>query len=320
MPDIKRIYDVYQQHRDHLCEVEVHLEHVRTFLEITRSGSVTRAAHALGLSQPALTERLRGLERELGTDLFVRTRRGVRLSDAGRALLPHAERALGAIEDGARAVDQMRRGEIGRLAVGASPAVSTYLLPDVLRRFQHAHPKVHLSVRTGHSEEILDLLLRHEVEIGLVREIRHPDIEATPLYEDELVLVVAPSHPFAERGRIRIAELAREHLVTFDRASSYNELTQALFREAGVAPRGVIELDNVEGAKRCVVKGLGVALLPRQAVRAELASRKLRPVTIAGARPIRRRIVAIRRRDEGDPTRTVASFLDLAHDPDTLSP
>ena len=112
----------------------MHLEHVRTFLEISRSGSVTRAAHALGLSQPALTERLRGLERDLGTDLFVRTRRGVRLSDAGRALLPHAERALGAIEEGARAVDQMRRGEIGHLAVGASPAVSTYLLPDALQQ------------------------------------------------------------------------------------------------------------------------------------------------------------------------------------------
>jgi DNA-binding transcriptional LysR family regulator len=295
------------------------IERVRTFLEIARTGSVTRAAHALGLSQPALTERLRALERELGADLFVRTRRGVRLSDAGRALLPHAERALGAIDDGRRAVDQMRRGEIGRLAVGAAPAVSTYALPGALRRFQQAHPNVHLSVRTGHSEEILDLVLRHEVEVGLVREIRHPDIEVIPLYEDELVLVVEPSHPFAARGRIRLSELGGEHLVTFDRASSYNELTQALFREAGVAPRGVIELDNVEGAKRCVLKGLGVALLPRQAVRAELASRRLRAVAIAGARPIRRRIVAIRRRDAGDPARTVSAFLELVRDPDTLS-
>lgn len=295
------------------------IERVETFLEIARTGSVTRAAHALGVSQPALTERLQGLERELGTELFVRGKRGVRLSDAGRALLPHAERALGAIDEGRRAVDQMRRGEVGRLAVGAAPAVSTYALPAALRRFQQAHPHVHLSVRTGHSEEILDLVLREEVEVGLVREIRHPDVEVSPLYEDELVLVVEPTHAFAERGRIRISELAREHLVTFDRASSYNELTQALFREAGVAPRGVIELDNVEGAKRCVLKGLGVALLPRQAVRAELAARTLRAVAIAGARPIRRRIVAIRRRDAGDPAAIIASFLDLVKDPATLS-
>lgn len=295
------------------------IDRLQTFVEVARAGTITRAAYALGLSQPALTERLRALERELGADLFVRTRRGVRLSDAGRELLPHAERVLGAAAEGRRAVEQMSRGEIGRLAVGAAPAVGTYALPPALRRFQLAHPHVHLSVRTGHSEEVLDLVLREEVQVGLVREIRHADVEVTPLYEDELVLVVERSHPFAARGRIRISELAGEHLVTFDRASSYSELTQALFREAGVAPRGVIELDNVEGAKRCVAKGLGVALLPRQAVRSELASRSLRPVAIAGARPIRRRIVAIRRRDAGDPGRIVSAFLELVRDPETLS-
>jgi len=287
------------------------VERLEAFLEIARTGTVTRAAAALGLSQPALTERLRSLERDLGTDLFLRTRRGVRLSDAGRALMPHAQRALGAIEQGRRAVDQQRRGETGRLAIGSAPAVSTYALPGALRQFQLAHPNVHLSVRTGHSEEILELVLAEEVEVGFVREIRHADIEVTPLYEDELILVVERSHPFAERGRIRITELSREHLVTFDRASSYNELTQALFREAGVAPRGVIELDNVEGAKRCVAQGLGVALLPRQAVRRELAARTLRAIAIVGGRPIRRRIVAIRRRDAGAPSPTLAGFLDL---------
>jgi DNA-binding transcriptional LysR family regulator len=286
-------------------------EHLGTFLEVARTENVTRAAAALGLSQPALTERLRSLERDLGTELFVRTRRGVRLSEAGRALVPHARRALAAIEEGRRAVDQERRGETGRLTIGSAPAVSTYALPGALRRFQDAHPNVHLSVRTGHSEEILELVLAEEVEVGLVREIRHADVEVTPLYEDELVLVVERSHPFAARGRIRIGELAREHLVTFDRASSYNELTQALFREAGVAPRGVIELDNVEAAKRCVVRGLGVALLPRQAVHDELTARKLRAVAIAGARPIRRRIVAIRRRDLGSPPAPVAGFLEI---------
>jgi len=108
-----------------------------------------------------------------------------------------------------------------------------------------------------------------------------------------------------------IADLVAEHLVTFDRASSYTELTQALFREAGIVPRGTIELDNIDAAKKCVAQGLGVALLPRQAVREELAAGTLRPVVIAGARPIRRRIVAIRRRDAGAAVPTVAAFLDL---------
>ena len=286
-------------------------ERLEAFLEVARAGNVTRAAASLGLSQPALTERLRSLEKDLGADLFVRTRRGMRLSDAGRALVPHAQRALTATIDGRRAVEREQRGETGRLAIGSAPAVSTYSLPGALRRFQLAYPSVHLSVRTGHSEEILDLLLREEIQVGLVREIRHADIESEPLYEDELILVVERTHPFVRRGRIRLADLSQQHLVTFDRQSSYNELTQALFREAGVAPRGVIELDNVEGAKRCVVQGLGVALLPRQAVRSELASGKLRAIPVVGGRPIRRRIVAIRRRDAGAPSPPLAAFLDL---------
>lgn len=284
-------------------------DQLSTLLTIARLGSVTKAAAALQLSQPALTERVRTLERELGADLFLRTRRGVRLSDAGRALVPHAERALAAMAQGRRAVEQQTRGETGHLAIGSAPAVSTYVLPAALRRFRARHPQVHLSVRTGHSEEILDLVLREEVNVGLVREIHHSEIEATSLYEDELVLVIPPKHRFAQRARIRIEDLASEHLVTFDRASSYNELTQALFREAGIAPRGVIELDNVEGAKRCVLQGLGVALLPRQAVTDDLASRRLRTVAVSGARPIRRRIVAIRRRDVGEPSVALAAFL-----------
>ncbi|MGH2378414.1 MAG: LysR family transcriptional regulator [Candidatus Limnocylindria bacterium] len=287
------------------------VERLAAFLEVARTGNLTRAARLLDLTQPALSERLLGLERDLETDLFVRTHRGVRLTDAGRALVPHAERAMAAIADGRRVVDELRRGEGGRLAVGAAPAVSTYVLPVVLRRFNRAHPEVELSVRTGHSEEVLDMVLREDVQVGVVRELRHPEVVTVPLYEDELVLVVPRTHRFAGRERIRIADLAQEHLVTFDRASSYTELTQALFREAGIVPRGTIELDNIDAAKKCVVQGLGVALLPRQAVREELAARTLRPVVIAGARPIRRRIVAVRRRDAGPAVPVVAAFLEM---------
>jgi DNA-binding transcriptional LysR family regulator len=289
----------------------VKVERLGAFVEVARSGSLTRAARILDLTQPALSERLMALERDLGVDLFVRTHRGVRLTDAGRALVPHAERAIAAIAEGRRVVDELRRGKGGRLAVGAAPAVSTYVLPGVLRLFNRAHPDVELSVRTGHSEEVLDMVLREDVQVGVVRELRHPEVETSPLYEDELVLVVHRTHRFAERGRIRIADLAPEHLVTFDRASSYTELTQALFREAGIVPRGTIELDNIDAAKKCVAQGLGVALLPRQAVREELAAKTLRPVVIAGARPIRRRIVAVRRRDAGAAVPTVAAFLEL---------
>jgi DNA-binding transcriptional LysR family regulator len=293
---------------------------VEGFVETAHRRNLSRAAEALHVTQPALTARLQGLEAELGTTLFVRGRRGMELTDAGRAFLPYAERALAALDDGTSLLAEFGRGATGELVLGAAPAVSTYVLPPLLLRFTEAHPKVRLSVRTGHSEEILELALRREIDLGLVRALRHPEIESRPLYEDELVLVVDAGHPFADRGVIAVDEIADVRLILFDRTSSYYDLTNAFFREAGVAPSGVIELDNIDAAKQMVDQGLGIALLPHTAVAAELADGRLRQVTIAGAEPIRRRIVAIRRRDLGPPSGPVAGFLEVLAGVGTILP
>jgi DNA-binding transcriptional LysR family regulator len=293
---------------DDARRVTVLLAQVEGFIEVARHGNLSRAAAALFITQPGLTARLQSLETELGEALFTRTRRGMELTDAGRAFLPYAERAVGSLEGGRELVAGIHRGSSGELVLGAAPAVSTYVLPGVLVRYATAHPSVRLVVRTGHSEEIVEMALRDEIAVGLIREIRHPRIESVPLYDDELVFVVTPAHPFAAAGRIGLEELSGDRLILFDRTSSYYELTNSMLREAGVAPQGVIELDNIEAAKKMVENGLGVALLPRTAIAAELAAGSLRAVTILGALPIRRRIVAIRRRDAGPPTGVVADF------------
>ena len=285
------------------------LAQIEGFVEIARFGNVSRAAEALYVTQPALSARLKSLELEVGTPLFVRTRRGVRLSEAGRAFLPYAERTLEALAEGRRLVTELTRGRAGRLTLGAAPAVSTYVLPAILKRFHARHPNVELSVRTGHSEEVLEMVLHEQVQIGLGRAMRHPEIESVPLYEDELVLVTDPSHAFCARGEIRVEEIGGEELILFDRTSSYHEQTNAFFREAGVVPRGMMELDNIDATKKMVQQGLGVALIPHTAVAAELAAGTLRAVTIVDAAPVRRRIVAVRRRDAGPPSGIVGAFL-----------
>ena len=278
------------------------------FVEVARTRNVSLAARALFITQPALTARLQRLEGDLGVSLFVRTPRGMRLTEAGEAFLPYATRALDALADGRRLVQTVAGGGAGRLALGAAPALSTYVLPGILATFAAAHPRVRVSVRTGHSEEILELILSERVDLGLVRALRHPDIVSTPLYEDRLVLVVRPQHAFAARGCIRLEEIAGEQLVTFDRTSSYTELTNALFRGAGVQPLGVMELDNTEAAKKMVQQGFGVALLPQTSVTAELDTGTLRRVEIEDAEPVRRQLVAIRRRDRA-PGAVVEAFL-----------
>ena len=284
--------------------------HLESFVEVARRENVSRAAEALFLTQPAITARLKALERDLGVELFVRSSRGMKLSDAGRAFLPYAERTLTTVDEGRQLVANLRQGTFGALVIAAAPAVSTYVLPDILRVFRTTHPHVRLGVRTGHTEEVLEMVLRADAHVGIGRPIRHPDIELIPVLDDEMLLVVSARHPFARRGKVRMDDLAAERLILFDRTSSYHDLTSSLFRQAGVVPASTLELDNVEAAKKMVQQGLGVALLPRMALASELKSGSLRPVKLVGTQLVHRPIVALRRKDAGAPMGPVAGFLE----------
>ena len=282
---------------------------IEAFVRVAQLGNVRRAARDLGVTQPSLSARLHGLEDELGAHLFVRTGRGLRLTDVGRAFLPYAERALRALQEGRDVVRGLHGASRGRLALGSSPAVSTYLLPAILRRFAEAHPEVEIVVRTGHSEEVLALVLAEDVQLGLVRQIDHPEIRALPFHRDELILVGGPRHPLAGR-EVSGAEAGREGLVFFDRTSSYYELTRARFVGAGVLPRPAMELDNIEAAKKMVEEGLGIGLLPRMAVERELALGILSQIRLRGAEPARRELLAIWRAD-AELSGVARAFLDL---------
>ena len=284
------------------------LAQIEGFIEIARLGNMRRAAEVLSISQPALTARLQALEEELAAALFQRTHGGMVLTPAGRAFLPHADRAVEALRSGASLVRELEHGVIGELALAVAPAVSAYVLPEVLVRFTERHPDVRLRVRTGHSEEIVDLVARGEVELGIVRQLRDARVRSRPLYEDELVLIARPDHPFAVAGRVDVSEIKHAQLILFDRTSSYYDMTNALFRVAGVVPRGVTEVDNIEAAKRMVERGLGVALLPGTAVADALAAGSVWEVGLGGATTIRRQIVAVER-PGGRPTSTFSTTL-----------
>ena len=284
---------------------------IECFLAVARLGNVSRAAEEMFLTQPTLTARLKGLEEEVGDQLFVRTSRGMRLTDAGKEFVPHAERVIGSFEEGKRRVAELRGASGGQLVLGASPGVGTYALPGLLERFTAAHPKVSVSVRTGHSEAILEMTLREEVQLGLTRSMRHPEIESLTLYEDELVLVVDPDHRFTRRGTADIAEIGEEQLILFDHDSSYYEQTHSMFREASIRELKTMEVDNIEAAKRMVEHRLGVAFLPRTAVVRSVAAGNLVLISVEDAPEMSRSMAALKRRDV-PASGPVAAFLEIA--------
>ena len=292
-------------------EVAMIFRQLECFLAVARLGSMSRAAEQMFLTQPSLTARLKGLEDQVGDQLFVRTKWGMRLTEAGRVFLPYAERSVASIENGKQRVRELREGISGQLRLGALPRVSTYALPDFLERFASAHPRVSISVRTGHSRDILEMVLREEVQVGLARSLGHSEVESVPLYEEDLVLVVDTQHRLAYEDRVDLEEIGREHLILFDRASSNYELTKSLFRDAGIEEPRIIELDNIEAAKRMVEHRLGVSFMPRQAVIRAVAAGRLCVVGVNEGPDLRRSIVALRRRDV-PVTGAVASFLRMA--------
>jgi DNA-binding transcriptional LysR family regulator len=287
------------------------LAQLEAFLEVARRQNLSRAAEALYVSQPTVTARLQNLEASLDEQLFLRTRRGMRLTEAGEAFLPYAERAVQALLDGRERLRELRLGSAGTLVLGAPPTVSTYTLPLLLARFTAEHSSVRLVVKTGTSEEILAMVLEDQVQIGLMRALAHPEVESTAVHSDTLVMIAGPDHPLAGRDGVRLAELAGEAVVLFGRSSSYRDFTAAIFRQAGMLTGSVMELDNIEAAKKMVEHGLGIALVPHSAVGAELARGALRLIDLADATPAEREIVAVRRRDAGRPSAAVAAFMGL---------
>lgn len=282
---------------------------IEAFVQVSTHNSFSRAAEALQLTQPSITARIQALERELGEEVFERGGRGVRLTDAGRVFLPYVERILQQLQEARDAVDEIRSVQLGSLRLGCAITVSTYVLPTILNKFCGEYPRVDVVIRTGRSEQVLNMLLADEVQIGILRMLTHPETESINLYEDETILVAYPTHEFAANREAKIAEVAREPIVLFDRGSSYYGLIHDLFRKANVIPNVAMELDSLEATKRMVEEGLGIAMVPEVTVKRELDAGTLVRVDITDVEPIRRPISLHYRRNRKR-SRAVQAFID----------
>ena len=283
---------------------------LEAFVQVAAHHSFSRAAEALQLTQPSITARIQALERELGEKMFERGGRSVRLTDAGTILLPYAERILQMVREAKESVEEVRSVQAGRLRLGSALTISTYVLPRILRTFHSRYPGVEVMVHTGRSEQVLNMLLSDEVQVGLAHSLVHPDVETVDLYADEVILVANPDHPFAANRQATIEEVGSQPVILADRGSSYYGLTHGLFRQAGVVPNVAMELDSMEATKRMVEEGLGIALLPRVCLERELKQGLLTEVAITNAPAISRQIALIYRKSRKR-VRTVQAFLEV---------
>ncbi|MBI4328741.1 MAG: LysR family transcriptional regulator [Chloroflexi bacterium] len=286
------------------------LSQLEAFVQVARQRSFSGAARAMDLTQPTISSRIQILERELGSSLFERRARGVVLTDAGRNFLSYAERALLALQDGQETLEGLRQNRSGRLFLGAARMIGTYVLPSILQAFRSRFPGAEVSIRTGRSQEILQLLLSDDVQLGLTRSLVHPEIEAVHLYDEEIVLVTPPGHPFASHPGVTLYDIGREPLILYDPSSTYYLIISRVCQEAGIVPRVLMQLDSVEATKKMVEQGLGISLLPIHSLTRELAQGSLVHVPIMGSDPIVLPTSVLMRRDRA-PSGVSQAFLDV---------
>jgi DNA-binding transcriptional LysR family regulator len=289
------------------------IDQVETFLAVATFGGFHRAAEALRISQPAVSARIKALEESLGVRLFSRSRGGLIVSDAGRTFRPHAEQLLKTAALARQAVHELSPASGSPLQIAAALSISVYFLPDILKQFQRAHPNVIISIRPGHSKEVLEMVLNEEAEIGLARSLQHPEVETISLRDDPLLLVTHPTRGPAKLKKARLQQVAALPLIFYERGSSDWTLTHGLFRSAGLVPNVALEVDSIETAKRMVERGLGVSFLPQIAVVREIRNHKLAIVKVMDAEPLRRSLDVVHPRRR--PLRAEAiAFLRMVRD------
>ena len=289
------------------------LSQLEAFINAADCGSFSRAAELLHVAQPSLSNRIQAREKETGQTLFERMGRGVKLTDAGLAFLPYAQRIMRTLSDGLMVLEGTRDGTSGRLMIGAAPAVGTYVLPRLLKVFCDNRAGIDVLVRTGHSDHVLQMVLDDDVQVGFGRPISHPDVRTIVLYQDSLVLVISAQHRYAKRGSVKVEELADESLILFDRDSSYYGMIVGLFRDVGVVPHQQMQLDSIEATKKMVESGLGIALLPEVSVDREVRLGTLHKVHLETDEALTRDIGVMYRRNKPQ-SGPMRNFLDLLGD------
>src|SRR5919197_138269 len=271
----------------------VELHQLRYFVAVAEQRHFTKAARALRIAQPSVSRAIRVLEEELGVPLFHRMKGNVALTGAGEVLLPWARRVLADVDGAASEVRELADLRRGRLAVGATPSLTTTVLPPALARFHERFPGIDLALREAGSRDLVRELEQGALDVALViLPVRHEMLETAPLLREELVVAVAPDHPFAARKQIAIADLKGVPLVMFRDGDDLRASTLAACRRAGFEPSFALEGGEMDGVLRCAAAGLGVAVVPSLVIEAGGALRAVRL-----AEPITRTIGFANRRD-----------------------
>lgn len=260
------------------------LHKLRIFQTIVESGSFTRAADQLMMTQPTISQQLAMLEAQLGTRLIERdTRRRISLTPAGEALLPYAAKLLAVSAEAAEAARAAADLADRTLRLGVGHTLAIYLLPHLISRFKGQYPSFPVRITVGNTAELLAAVASEMVEVALVGSpAEHPDLVVEPFMQDQLVVIVPPGDPWASRSEVDLAEIPQRTVLTREPGSALHATVERLLGAPFVAGDSVLQLGETEAIKRSVEAGLGVALIQGITIERELAAGTLCKLRLLG--------------------------------------
>ncbi len=274
------------------------INQLEVLVTVARERSFSRAAEVLDRTQPAISQAIRRLELEIGEKLFDRSSKDGTLTFAGEVLLGHAKQMLNLRHNAQVAMTEMRDLRHGKVTISANEHTVFYLLP-VIEEFRRQHPLIKIEVQRGVASRIPKQITAREVELGVISFTPNDEsIKAMAVMTDELVFVVAPNHPLASRDEVSVKELGEQSFVAHNAPSPYRRRVIEAFDKHKTKLNIAVELPSLEAIKLMVERGSEAALVPRLSAAAEIASGRLKALSVKDLKLERKLNIIYRRNSE----------------------
>lgn len=264
----------------------LNLDSLRVFLTVAEHGSFSEAGRRLHLTQPAISQSVQGLEKQLGIQLFTRQGRAVQLTEAGQVLVPMARELLTLTQRVEQTMLSLHGEVVGEMVVGCSTASGKYLLPGLIARFRHEYPQARINVLVTSRDSVIHKLLTGEVALGVSSKMmEHHDLEYQDFFQDDVILVVPANHRWAHYRKIYPDDLLDEPIILREEASGTREVLRDGLLQCDISPdmlNVAMVLGNAEAIGMAVEEGLGVAFISRLAAARGIELRRLVEVKVDG--------------------------------------
>lgn len=255
------------------------LEQLRIFVAVAEREHVTQAAKELNLTQSATSAAVSALEARYATKLFDRVGRRIVLTQAGKLFLVEAKAVLARVAAAEKVLADLAGLERGSLTIGASQTAGNYWLPEIIHRYQSLFPGVSVALKIGNTETVAADVENGSADLGFIEgEIDNPALSVTPVADDEMVLVVSPSHPLAKQPLRPFAQIAQARWVVREAGSGTRTILESDVAKLGIDPKSLdiaLELPSNEAVRGAVVAGSGITVLSRLVVAAPLKAKTL---------------------------------------------